>query len=102
MIMVGGGAVDAAEEIAQLAETAYRRPSLRTAAVAGSSARTRPTGCGLAAAYKAWADTDVLVAIGTRMELQYLRWRTFPPGLKIVRIDIDPRELVRRKATSGS
>ena len=40
----------------------------------------------------------MLVAIGTRMELQYLRWRKFRPGLRIVRIDIDPREIARRPA----
>ena len=57
---------------------------------------------GLAAAYKAWPDTDLLIAIGTRMELQYLRWRKLPPGLKIVRVDIDPREMMRfGRATSG-
>ena len=54
-----------------------------------------------AAAYEMWPRCDVLIAIGTRMELQYLRWRKFPPNLKTVRIDIDPREMVRRKADVG-
>jgi acetolactate synthase I/II/III large subunit len=40
----------------------------------------------------------VLIAIGTRIELAYLRWRKFPPGLKIIRIDIDAREFARRPA----
>ncbi|MGH7089980.1 MAG: thiamine pyrophosphate-dependent enzyme [Stellaceae bacterium] len=40
-----------------------------------------------------------MIAIGTRMELQYLRWRRFPERLQIVRIDIDPREMARRKAS---
>ena len=56
---------------------------------------------GLAAAYKAWPSTDLLLAIGTRMELQYLRWRIFPPNLKVVRIDIDPREFTRRPCDVG-
>lgn len=100
MIMVGGGAVGAAEEIAQLASL-VQAPVTAHRSGRGIVGEDTPYGLGLAAAYKAWADTDVLVAIGTRMELQYLRWRTFPPALKIVRIDIDPREMVRRKSDVG-
>jgi acetolactate synthase-1/2/3 large subunit len=55
--------------------------------------------CG--SAFRPWLESDVLVAIGTRMELQYLRWRTIPEGLRIVRIDIDPLEMSRRSATVG-
>jgi len=38
----------------------------------------------------------VLLAIGTRMELPFIRWRRLPPGVRIVRIDIDPEEMPRR------
>jgi acetolactate synthase I/II/III large subunit len=43
----------------------------------------------------------VLVAIGTRMELQFIRWKQVPPGLRIVRIDIDPTEIPRRPTEVG-
>jgi acetolactate synthase-1/2/3 large subunit len=100
MIMVGGGAVDAAEEIAQLAAL-IQAPVTAHRSGRGIVAEDTPYGVGLAAAYKAWSDTDLLIAIGTRMELQYLRWRKLPPNLKIVRIDIDPRELIRRPCDVG-
>jgi acetolactate synthase I/II/III large subunit len=100
MIMVGGGAVCASEEIAQLARL-IQAPVTAHRSGRGIVGEDTPYGLGLAAAYKGWTETDVLVAIGTRMELQYLRWRTFPPALKIIRIDIDPRELVRRKPDVG-
>jgi acetolactate synthase-1/2/3 large subunit len=100
MIMVGGGAVDAASEIAKLAEL-IQAPVTAHRSGRGIVAEDTPYGLGLAAAYMAWPDTDLLVAIGTRMELQHLRWRKMPPNLKIVRIDIDPREIIRRPCNVG-
>jgi acetolactate synthase I/II/III large subunit len=100
MIMVGGGAVDAAPEIAQLAEL-IQAPVTAHRSGRGIVAEDTAYGLGLAAAYIAWRDTDLLIAIGTRMELQYLRWRKMPAHLKIVRIDIDPREMIRRPCDVG-
>jgi acetolactate synthase-1/2/3 large subunit len=100
LIMVGGGAVDAAAEIGQLARL-LQAPVTAHRSGRGIVGEDTPYGLGLAAAYNVWLQADVLIAIGTRMELQYLRWRKFPAGVKIVRIDIDPRELVRRTADVG-
>ncbi|HEY3654346.1 MAG TPA: thiamine pyrophosphate-dependent enzyme [Steroidobacteraceae bacterium] len=100
MIMVGSGAADAASEVAQLAEL-IQAPVTAHRSGRGIVADDAPYGLGLAAAYKAWLDTDLLIAIGTRMELQYQRWRKFPANLKVVRIDIDPRELLRRPCDVG-
>ncbi len=101
--MLGSGAIDARQEIIE--------PRLVLAAGASAGQRHRsgrgivgedlPYGFPFAAALKPWLGSDVLIAIGTRMELQYLRWRKFPPGVKIVRIDIDPAEMVRRKADAA-
>ncbi|MCO6410852.1 thiamine pyrophosphate-dependent enzyme, partial [Hoeflea alexandrii] len=38
---------------------------------------------------------------GSRLELQYFRWRWMPKGLKVVRVDIDPTEMVRLKPDVG-
>ncbi len=73
MIMVGSGATDAAPEIAQLAEL-MQAPVTAHRSGRGIVAEDTAYGLGLAAAYRAWMNTDLLVAIGTRMELQYLRW----------------------------
>lgn len=97
MIMVGGGASGAGPEIMQLAML-LQAPVIAHRSGRGIVGEDTPYGLGLAAGYKAWKSTDLLIAVGTRMELQYLRWREFPAGIKIVRIDIDPRELVRRAA----
>jgi acetolactate synthase-1/2/3 large subunit len=40
-------------------------------------------------------DTDLVIGIGSRLELQHLRWKKMPPGVRFVRIDIDPMEMVR-------
>jgi acetolactate synthase-1/2/3 large subunit len=56
------------------------------------------------AAYELWPDTDVLIGIGSRLELQYMRWTGMqrmihradaPPH--VIRIDIDPAEMRRFK-----
>jgi acetolactate synthase-1/2/3 large subunit len=51
----------------------------------------------MAAAYRLWPTTDLMIAIGTRAELPAsgFRWPCQPKGLKSVRIDIDPTEMRR-------
>jgi acetolactate synthase-1/2/3 large subunit len=100
MIMLGSGAVEARAEISALAEL-LQAPVTAHRSGRGIVGEDTSYGLNLAAAYEPWLRCDLLIAIGTRMELQYLRWRKFPEGLKIVRIDIDPREMVRRKADVG-
>jgi acetolactate synthase-1/2/3 large subunit len=50
-----------------------------------------------AAGFRRWVDTDVLIGIGSRLELQWFRWPDQPAGLKIVNIDIDPEQTARIK-----
>ena len=50
----------------------------------------------MAAAYRLWPRTDLMIGIGTRMELPTtFRWPFRPDGLKSIRIDIDPSEMRR-------
>jgi acetolactate synthase I/II/III large subunit len=97
MIILGAGALAAGPEILALARL-IQAPVTSHRSGRGIVGEDLPYGFGFAAAYKLWLKCDVVVAVGTRMELAYLRWRKFPPGIKIVRIDIDPREFARRKA----
>ena len=60
-----------------------------------------PLGLSMAAAQHLWPQTDVAVVIGSRFELLDMRWRYRPPGLKIIRIDIDPGEMRRLPADIG-
>src|SRR5262249_58733166 len=53
-------------------------------------------GLTMAAAYRLWPTTDLMIGIGTRLELPTMsRWPYRPNGLKSVRIDIDPAEMRR-------
>jgi acetolactate synthase I/II/III large subunit len=100
MIMVGGGAQGASAEVMELAQL-LQAPVTSHRSGRGVVAEDSPYGMGFAAAHKLWPQTDVLIAIGTRMELQFLRWKKLPAGMRIVRIDIDPQEMIRRKADVG-
>jgi acetolactate synthase-1/2/3 large subunit len=97
MIILGAGALAAGPEILALARR-IQAPVTAHRSGRGVVSEELPYGFGFAAAYKLWPKCDVVIAIGTRMELAYLRWRHFPEGIKIVRIDIDPREFARRAA----
>jgi acetolactate synthase-1/2/3 large subunit len=97
IIILGAGALAAGAQILELARL-IQAPVTSHRSGRGIVSEELPYGFGFAAAYKLWLKSDVLIAIGTRMELAYLRWKKFPPGIKIVRIDIDPREFARRAA----
>ena len=60
-----------------------------------------PYGLLSAAAYEYWPKCDLLIGIGSRLELVHFRWRWMPEGLKTVRIDIDPTEFVRIRPDAG-
>lgn len=108
LIMVGGGARNASDEVRELAEmlgaavTSFRGGR-------GIVAEDHPCGTSSAAGRLLWDDTDLLIGIGSRLELQYMRWGSWdqyidsPPegGAKVIRIDIDPDEMDRFKPTVG-
>jgi acetolactate synthase-1/2/3 large subunit len=52
-------------------------------------------GLTMAAAYRLWPQIDLIVGIGTRLELPAWRWPYRPPGQKSIRIDIDAAEMRR-------
>jgi acetolactate synthase-1/2/3 large subunit len=60
-----------------------------------------PYGMCSVAAYAYWKDADLLIGIGSRLELQHFRWRWRPRDLKTVRLDIDPTEMVRLRPDVG-
>jgi acetolactate synthase-1/2/3 large subunit len=108
MIMCGGGAQHASKEVRELAST------LGAAATALRSGRgvvseDSTWGVSSAAAWKLWQDTDLLIGIGSRLEMQYMRWgsmsryddRPPPGGPKLIRIDVDPAEMQRFRPDVG-
>jgi acetolactate synthase-1/2/3 large subunit len=90
LIVVGGGAQDAAPEVRLLAEmleapvASYRR-----------GRGVLPTTHRLAATYpvgrRLWQTADVVFGIGTRLYNQQSQWGV-DAGLEILRLDIDPEE----------
>jgi acetolactate synthase I/II/III large subunit len=95
MIFVGSGAIHAREEILELAEL-IDAPVVAFRSGRGIVSNAHELGLTMAAAYKLWPKTDLMVGIGTRMELPTMfRWPYQPDGLKSVRIDIDPVEMRR-------
>lgn len=108
MIMSGGGALHASEEVRELAEL-LGAPATAFRGGRGVVAEDHPCGASSAAARLLWDDTDLLIGIGSRLELQYMRWGPWdeyldrPPegSPKVIRIDIDPVEMDRFKPTTG-
>lgn len=100
LIMLGSGANDAGPEVAELARL-IQAPV--TAHRSGKGILPEDDALALLppAAWQYWQDCDLLIGVGSRLELQYFRWRWMPDGLKVLRIDIDPTEMVRLKPDLG-
>jgi len=95
MIFVGSGAIHAAEEILELAEL-IDAPVVAFRSGRGIVSNAHELGLTMAAAYRLWPRTDLMIGIGTRLELPTMsRWPYRPDGLKSIRIDIDASEMRR-------
>ena len=101
MIMCGAGAQHASAEVLALAElldapvTAFRSGR-------GVVAEDHALGVAAVAARELWDDTDLLIGIGSRLEMPFVRWRNRmgyeakpSHAPKLVRIDIDSAEMTR-------
>ena len=102
MIFVGSGAIHAREEILELAEM-IDAPVVAFRSGRGIVSNAHELGLTMAAAYKLWPQTDLMIGIGTRMELpaSSFRWPVQPQGIKSIRIDIDPVEMRRLTTDVG-
>lgn len=101
MIMVGSGAQHAADEVRTLSSL-LNAPVTALRGGRGIVGEGEPLGLSSAVAHRLYAETDVVIGIGTRLELPTMRWAgmmTFherlPGGRKLIRIDVDPEEMVR-------
>jgi acetolactate synthase-1/2/3 large subunit len=101
MIMTGSGAQHARAAICALAEE-LDAPVAAFRGGRGVMAEDHELGISSYAAFALWPETDILIGIGTRLELPYMRWTGMmtlidrplaPPYL--IRIDIDPKEMQR-------
>ncbi len=104
MIMVGSGAQHAAEEVRALAAI-LNAPVTALRGGRGIVAESETHGVSSAVAHRLYPEIDVVLGIGTRLELPTMRWagmmtyhERLPGNRKLVRIDVDPEEMVRLKA----
>lgn len=100
LIVVGAGAYEAADEVLALAKL-IQAPVTSHRSGKGVVSDDSPHGLLSVAAWDYWPKCDLVIGIGSRLELIYFRWRWMPEGVKTIRIDIDPTELVRLPATVG-
>jgi acetolactate synthase I/II/III large subunit len=101
MIMVGSGAQHASEAVRLLAEE-LNAPVAAFRGGRGVVSEDHPLGISSYVANRLWPETDVLIGIGTRLEMPYMRWTGMmtmierPEALPtLIRIDIDPSEMTR-------
>lgn len=107
IILVGSGAQHAPAEIARLAE----RIGAPVAALRGGRGvvdEVGPWGLSSYAAFLLYRHCDLVVGIGTRLEMPTMRWASMMEvmprldgGRRLVRIDIDPDEMGRLEADAG-
>ncbi len=107
MIMTGSGAQGAASAVRELAEL-LDAPVAAFRGGRGIVAEDHPLGVSSYAAFKLWPETDVLIGIGSRLEMPYMRWAGMmqlidkpQPPPHLVRIDIDGEEMRRLQPHAG-
>lgn len=94
MIYVGSGAVGAASEIQELAKK-IQAPVASFRGGRGIVGDDTPYGFNCASGYKYYPDVDLMIGIGTRLELPAFRWQAGVANHNMIRIDTDPIQSVR-------
>lgn len=100
MIFTGSGAQHASGEIRRLAEL-LNAPVVGFRGGRGVVGDDHPLGMSMAAAWNLWPDVDVIIGIGSRMEIPFMRWQGMMrltrriEGRALVRVDVDPAEMDR-------
>lgn len=100
MIAVGGGALDAFAQVRRFARR-LNAPVIAFRSGRGIMPEDDPLFANIVAAWDVWDDCDLVIGIGTRLELTHLRWPYRPDGQKLVRIDIDQNALDRLPLDAG-
>ncbi len=100
MIYVGSGAVHADKELAQLAKL-IQAPVVAFRGGRGIVGDDTPYGFNCAEGYKYYPEIDLMIGIGTRLELPAFRWQDGIANHEMIRIDIDPTQLVRLRGDLG-
>ena len=95
MIVVGGGAQDAGEFVRLIAEM-LDAPVMTGRMGQGVLDGRHKLSVTMPAGYRFWGESDVVLAVGTRLQPQQQNWG-LDDSLKIIRIDVDSEELDRQR-----
>ena len=90
VIFVGGGAMNAGEEVRALSE-ALQAPVIASGRGRGILSSRHPFSHTYAAGEPLWEQADLAIAIGTRLTKPLIQWKN-PDHLSLIRIDIAPQE----------
>jgi acetolactate synthase-1/2/3 large subunit len=93
LIVVGGGAQHAGPQVAALADMLQAPVAVGQMGFGVVDSR-HPLSVNLQVAHRLWRDADLVLAIGTRLQVQQMNWGT-DAGLTIIRVDIDADEIDR-------
>jgi acetolactate synthase-1/2/3 large subunit len=96
LIMIGGGCEDSGSELLALAET-LQAPVVSTSSGRGVLSDRHYLSLSGPGGHALWAQADVVLAIGTRLQSAQLNWG-LDDVLKLIRVDIDHEEIFRVKA----
>lgn len=98
LIVIGGGAQDAGQEIAELA-TLLQAPITTRRMGHGTVPTRHPLFVPVTVGRDLWAEADVVLGIGSRLEWPLTRWG-IDPDLTLIKVDVDPDELDRHGVTT--
>ena len=90
LIFVSSGALEASDEVTQLAEW-LQAPVFSYRTGKGIVSSRNPLSFPVPAAHDLWAEADVVLGIGSRMRMPLLKWG-HDEDLKIISINIDPND----------
>lgn len=93
LIVVGGGAQHASEEIRILAEM-IQAPVISFRNGRGVVSDRHPLGVNFVAGYELWRTADVVIGVGSRMQPYLQEWGV-DDDMTLIRIDWDPTEINR-------
>ena len=93
MIVIGSGALDASAELLAVAE-ALQAPVMSKRKGRGVIDDRHYLSQNLPAGHRLWADTDAVLAVGTRLMMPLTMWGT-DDAMKLIRVDIDAEEITR-------
>ncbi len=96
MIIVGGGAIRAGAELRRLSRR-LQAPVVSHLLGRGILDSRDPYALGRTEAVALWPETDVVLAVGTRLHEPRALWR-LRPGQRVIRIDIDPAQFGRGRS----